>query len=313
LSPGSPPNKKKSAITVIVGDRKLLERGAQVAKVKLDKLNVMTRAKRSVFQPGAVNLIQVKAPAPREVKAGEPDAKTGRAAMAFLEKATELALLNEVDAIVTAPISKAAINNAGFYFTGHTEYFARRTNTAKYAMCFYADKIRVALVTDHIPLRKVHSKAKLARVIRTAALLDEFIRDLEGKRPFLAITGVNPHAGEDGLLGVEEVTEIAPAAEACRKQGIKVEGPVSAEMAFINHLAGKYDGVVAMFHDQGLLPLKVLAPFKTVNVTLGLPFIRTSVGHGAANDIAGKGIAKVESLHNAVALAVKLAKKKWRE
>ncbi len=300
---------RKSDLTlVVVGEQQLLEGTARRLKLNFPNLNVITRPSRDKFAPDAVNLASLKVRSRKDVQPGKPNAKTGRAAMSFVEKATDLVLLNEVDAIATAPISKKAINDAGYYFAGHTDYFADRTNTSKYAMCFLGDNWRVALVTTHRALRKVHAKVKLARVIRTIFLFDEFLRAIGVKTPRIVVTGLNPHAGEAGLLGTEELGEIEPAVGACRAQGITVDGPVSAEAAFINHLDNKYDGVVAMYHDQGLVPLKVLAPHRTVNVTLGLPFVRTSVGHGAGFDIAGRGVAKVDSLRNAVNLAAKLAR-----
>jgi 4-hydroxythreonine-4-phosphate dehydrogenase len=298
---------KKSPFTlVVVGEQKIFEDTVKAFDLKIDGLNIVARAQRDKFIPAAVNFLPVKA-ASKEIKPGHPNARTGRAAMNFVEKATDLVMLKEVDAIVTAPISKKAINEAGYYFPGHTEYFAERTNTSKYATCFVAEDWRVALVTGHIALRKVHSRVKLARVIRTINLLDDFLRVIGVNAPKIAVTGINPHAGEEGLLGAEEKAEVLPGVEACRTQGLNVEGPMSAEAAFTGHGAGRYQGIVAMYHDQGLIPLKTIAPFKTVNITLGLPFIRTSVGHGAAWDIAGKGVAKIDSLRNAVNLAVRLA------
>jgi 4-hydroxythreonine-4-phosphate dehydrogenase len=300
---------KKSDFTlVVVGDQRLLRDAAAKFKLNIKKINVTPRPSREKFVPGVPNLVSLKAVSPKEVELGMPTAKTGRAAMAFVDKATELVMLHQADAVVTAPISKKGMNEAGYFFAGHTDYFANRTNTSKYAMCFCGDSLRVALVTAHYALRKVHSKVKLARIIRTVSLFDDFLRTAGVKKPRIVLTGLNPHAGEDGLLGTEEINEIEPAAEACRTMGMNVDGPISAEGAFVKHIAGKYDGVVAMYHDQGLLPLKVLKPYKTVNVTLGLPFVRTSVGHGVGLDIAGKGIAKVDSLKNAVNLAAQLVR-----
>lgn len=298
---------KKTAFTlVVVGDQRLLRDAAAKFKLNIRELNVTSRPSREKFVPSVPNFVAIKAVSPKDVEPGKPTAKTGRAAMAFVEKATDLVMLHEADAVVTAPLSKKAMNDAGYYFAGHTDYFAHRTNTSKYAMCFWGDSLRVALVTAHYALRKVHSKVKLARIVRTISLFDEFLHTLGVKTPRLVVTGLNPHAGENGLLGTEEINEIEPAVETCRALGMELEGPVSAEAAFINHAAGKYDGVVAMYHDQGLIPLKVLKPYKTVNITLGLPFVRTSVGHGVGLDIAGKGIAKVDSLKNAVNLAAQL-------
>jgi 4-hydroxythreonine-4-phosphate dehydrogenase len=300
--------KKTDFTLVVVGDQRLLRDAATKFNLKIRKLNVVSRPSREKFVPDAPNFTSLKTVSPKDVEPGKPTAKTGRAAMAFVEKATDLVMLHSVDAVVTAPISKKAINEAGYYFAGHTDYLANRTNTSKYAMCFLGDSLRVALATAHYPLRKVHSKVKLARVVRTISLFDEFLRTIGVKKPRIVVTGLNPHAGESGLLGAEEINEIEPAIEACRALDINLDGPVSAEAAFIKHVAGKYDGVVAMYHDQGLVPLKVLKPHKTVNVTLGLPFVRTSVGHGVGLDIAGRGVAKVDSLKNAVNLAVQLVR-----
>ncbi|MGD8719633.1 MAG: 4-hydroxythreonine-4-phosphate dehydrogenase PdxA [Candidatus Zixiibacteriota bacterium] len=304
---------RKSDLTlVVVGEQHTLETAAQRLKIKLPSMNVVSRPGRDKFSPDAVNLVALKLAGLKNVEPGIPSAKTGAAAMAFVEKSADLATRGEVDAIVTAPISKKAVNDAGYFFVGHTEYFANRTNKSKFAMCFVADEWRVALVTTHHALRKVHSKVKLPRVIRTACQLDDFLRTLGVKAPRLVITGLNPHAGEGGLLGTEEINEIEPAIDACRARGLNIDGPVSAEAAFLAHFDGRYDGVVAMYHDQGLVTLKALAPQKTVNVTLGLPFVRTSVGHGAALDIAGRGVAKPDSLRHAVNLAAKLVRARRR-
>lgn len=300
--------RRKGVTLVVAGEKQLLADTAAKFKLDVGDLNLVTRPSREKFDPDAANMVSLKIGGLKDLEPGRPDARTGRAAMAFVEKAADLVTLHEVDAVVTAPISKRAINDAGYFFAGHTDYFAARTNTSKFAMCFVSDSLRVALVTAHLPVRKIHSKIKLARVIRTVSLFHDFIRTLGVKNPRIVVTGLNPHAGEDGLLGTEELNEIAPAVGACRSRHMDVDGPLSAEAAFLAHVADKYDGVVAMYHDQGLVPLKAMVPHKTVNVTLGLPFVRTSVGHGAAFDIAGRGIAKVDSLRNAVNLAAKLAR-----
>jgi 4-hydroxythreonine-4-phosphate dehydrogenase len=302
---------KKSDFTlVVVGDLRLLRNAQAEFKVNVPNLKVTSRPSREKFIPNAVNFVSLKLVNPKDVVPGRPTVKTGRAAMAFVEKATDLVMLNEVDAVVTAPISKKAINEAGYYFAGHTDYFANRTNTSKYAMCFVNGPIRVALVTAHFALRKVHSKVKLARITRTVSLFNDFLLSVGVKKPRIVVTGLNPHAGESGLLGTEEIAEIEPAIETCRTQGIKLDGPVSAEAAFVKHIAKKYDGVVAMYHDQGLVPLKVLKPYAAVNITLGLPFVRTSAGHGVGLDIAGRGVAKADSLKSAIDFAVRLVRAK---
>jgi len=304
-------NKSKDGfIALLLGDEKLWLETCEQLKIHSAPVNIVSKPQRDKLEPGVVNIYPVKVGSLKEIHPGKPTPKTGRAAMASIEKAIELALLREVDAVVTNPISKKTINDAGFHFAGHTDFFAEKTNTSKYAMCFVADPFRVAVVTSHLGLRKVHSKVKLARVLRTITLLDGFVRDLDGMAPRLAVTGLNPHAGESGLMGPEEFAEVSPAVAAARAQGYHVTGPMSAEAAFIGVLNKKYDAVVAMYHDQGIVPLKTYAPYRAVNVTLGLPFIRTSVGHGAAFDIAGQGIAKPESLKLACAIATRLASKR---
>lgn len=293
---------------VIIGDPKVFSETAKNLRVNVDHVVVDPRPQRERFAKAHATLLPVKTNLGKDTKPGHPTAASGKAAISFVEKAVELALIREVDAVVTAPIIKKAANDAGYFITGHTDFLATRTNTTKYAMCFVADDKRVAVVTGHVPLRKVHGRVRLVRVIRTVLLLDEFLRKLGVAEPRIAVTGLNPHAGEDGILGGEEKTEIQPAVEACRVRGFNVAGPMSAEAAFLGHLNGQYDGIVTMFHDQGLLPMKVLAPFKTVNVTLGLPFVRTSPGHGAAPDIAGRGVAKPDGLKNAIHLAAVLAR-----
>jgi 4-hydroxythreonine-4-phosphate dehydrogenase len=300
--------KKSNFTLVVVGDQRLLHDAEAKFKLKVPNLKITSRPSREKFAPNDVNFISLKLVNPKDVTPGRPTAKTGRAAMAFVEKATDLVMLNQVDAIVTGPISKKAINAAGYYFSGHTDYLAHRTNTSKFAMCFVNGPIRVALVTAHCALRKVHSKVKLARIARTVSLFNEFLISIGVKKPRIVVTGLNPHAGEQGLLGTEELAEIKPAVETCRTQGINLDGPVSAEAAFVSHISKKYDGVVAMYHDQGLVPIKVLKPHAAVNITLGLPFVRTSVGHGAGLDIAGRGVAKADSLKNAVDLASRLVR-----
>jgi 4-hydroxythreonine-4-phosphate dehydrogenase len=302
--------KKSNFTLVVVGDQRLLHDAEAKFKLKVPNLKITSRPSREKFAPNDVNFISLKLVNPKDVTPGRPTAKTGRAAMAFVEKATDLVMLNQVDAIVTGPISKKAINAAGYYFSGHTDYLAHRTNTSKFAMCFVNGPIRVALVTAHCALRKVHSKVKLARIARTVSLFNEFLISIGVKKPRIVVTGLNPHAGEQGLLGTEELAEIKPAVETCRTQGINLDGPVSAEAAFVSHISKKYDGVVAMYHDQGMIPVKLLDFEGAVNVTIGIPIIRTSPAHGTAFDISGQNRANPASMKAAITTAIKMAKTK---
>jgi 4-hydroxythreonine-4-phosphate dehydrogenase len=213
----------------------------------------------------------------------------------------------KADALVTAPISKKAWDLAGFAYPGHTEALAELTATKEYAMTFFGRNFRVALVTAHLPLRKVAPAIRQREVLRTLRVVDRWLREGERKRnPRIAVTGLNPHAGEHGTLGKEEETEIRPAVVAAQQEGIQAEGPFPADALFARK-GGQWDTVVAMYHDQGLIAAKLLGGGRAVNVTLGLPFIRTSPDHGTAFDIAGQGKADPRSLIEAIRLAVRLA------
>jgi len=237
----------------------------------------------------------------KRFKIGQVSAAAGRASIEYVEKAIELALAKMVDAIVTGPISKAAINKAGIKFPGHTELLAKRTKTKDYAMLFVSDKLWVILVTTHLPLAKVPRAITKKQVLKTIKL-GHSVRP--GK---IAVAGLNPHAGEAGLFGNEERRQIIPAIKAARKLGIKAQGPFSPDTVFKRAVAGEFDLVVAMYHDQGLIPVKLLSFGRSVNVTVGLPIIRTSVDHGTGFDIAGRGIADPGSLIEAIKVAVHFA------
>jgi 4-hydroxythreonine-4-phosphate dehydrogenase len=241
---------------------------------------------------------------------GRVSTAAGRAAVAAVAAATQLALDGFVDAIVTAPISKEAIRAAGSPFPGHTEMLAALTKAKRHAMMLVGGPLRVSLATIHVPLAQVPSLIT-ARGIRTVIELTwEAVRLFGLRRPRIAVCGLNPHAGEAGLMGDEERRVIAPAVRALAKKGIPVSGPYPADTIFHRAARGEFAAVVAMYHDQGLGPLKTLAFDTGVNLTLGLPIIRTSVDHGTAFDIAGKGAASAESLLAAVELAATMARRR---
>jgi 4-hydroxythreonine-4-phosphate dehydrogenase len=238
---------------------------------------------------------------------GRLSAEAGRAAYDAIIAATAAAMAGHVDAIATAPINKEAFALAGLPWRGHTELLAHLTGAPSFAMMFYAEALRVVLATIHVPLADVPrlvTQSSLEAVIRlTARELPRF----GFARPRLAVAGLNPHAGEHGVLGREEQTVFVPALAACCADGIEVSGPYPADTLFVRASRGEFDAVVACYHDQGLIPIKLLAFGKAVNVTLGLPIIRTSVDHGTAFDIAGRGVADAGSLVEAVCLAARLA------
>ena len=269
---------------------------------------------------------------------GDPTVETARAAAAALEEAVTLARRGELDAIVTGPVHKAQMYEAGFKFPGQTEFFADRCGVKNFAMCLTGGKITVALVTTHIPLSEVPSALKQSEIVRVGLLLADFLQSRSISTPRIAVAGLNPHAGESGKIGREEIEIIAPAVADLQpatrsagtpsggRAGHKAErsgdresirnpqsavfiGPLSPDTVFHRVIEGEFDAVLCMYHDQGLIPLKLHAFHEGVNVTLGLPFARTSPDHGTAFDIAGKGIARADSMIAAINLAVELVEK----
>jgi 4-hydroxythreonine-4-phosphate dehydrogenase len=245
---------------------------------------------------------------------GVPTIETSRAAAAALEEAVTLARRGEIDAVVTGPVHKARMYEAGFKFSGQTEFFAERCGVKNFAMLLTGGKIMVALVTTHIPLIEVPHALKKNEIVRVGLLLADFLRSRFNKEtPRIAVAGLNPHAGESGRIGREEIEIIAPAvaelqSAICDSKSAVIEGPLSPDTVFHRAAEGEFDAVLCMYHDQGLIPLKLHAFHKGVNVTLGLPFPRTSPDHGTAFAIAGKGIARPDSMIAAIALAIELAK-----
>ncbi len=245
-------------------------------------------------------------------KPGEPTIETARAAAAALEEAVTLARRGELAAIVTGPIHKARMYEIGFRFPGQTEFFAERCGAKNFAMCLTGGKITVALVTAHIPLRKVTRTLEQSNIVRVGLLLAEFLQARSKTAARIAVAGLNPHAGESGKLGREEIEIIAPAVEelnsslVTRHSSLVFTGPYSPDTVFHRAIEGEFDAVLCMYHDQGLIPLKLHAFHEGVNVTLGLPFPRTSPDHGTAFEIAGKGIARADSMIAAMNLAVEL-------
>jgi 4-hydroxythreonine-4-phosphate dehydrogenase len=259
-------------------------------------------------------------------KPGQPTLETARGAAAALEEAVTLVRRGDLNAIVTGPIHKARMYEVGFRFPGQTEFFAERCGVKNFAMCLTGGKLTVALVTAHIPLRKVPRALKQSEIVRVGLLLEEFLRARANtakadraspaiRAPRIAIAGLNPHAGESGKLGPEEIEIVRPAVEelnsslVTRHSSLVFVGPISPDTVFHRAIGGEFDAVLCMYHDQGLIPLKLHAFHSGVNVTLGLPFPRTSPDHGTAFEIAGKDIAQPDSMIAAINLAVELIAK----
>jgi 4-hydroxythreonine-4-phosphate dehydrogenase len=238
---------------------------------------------------------------------GQPTPETARAALDALEEGAALARRGEIDAIVTGPIHKARMYEIGFKFPGQTEFFAERCGVKNFAMLLTGGKLTVALVTTHLPLREVATTLNKDEIVRVGFLLKDFLHRRRIPEPRIAVAGLNPHAGESGALGREEIEIITPAIIELNASSPIFDGPFSPDTIFHHAAQGDWDGVLCMYHDQGLIPLKLHAFHEGVNVTLGLPFPRTSPDHGTAFELAGKGLARPESMIAAINLAVELA------
>jgi 4-hydroxythreonine-4-phosphate dehydrogenase len=242
------------------------------------------------------------------VEPGIESGAAGKAAGSYIEAAVNLCAAGAIDAISTAPINKRALFLGGYGFPGHTEFLASLTGTDEYAMGFVAANLRVVLLSTHVPLAEAIGLVRKERIERTIRLADRELHRWGIDRPRIAVAALNPHGAEGGLFGIEEISEMAPAIEACRvADGINVRGPFSADTIYLRASRGEFDAVIACYHDQAMIPVKCLSFGEAVNVTLGLPFIRTSVDHGTAFDIAGKGLAEHSSMVAAIKLAAELS------
>ncbi|MBK6980802.1 MAG: 4-hydroxythreonine-4-phosphate dehydrogenase PdxA [Betaproteobacteria bacterium] len=294
--------KRYPARLVFLGDRGVLAERANRRKLPFD---LPTYAPGSTAPASVLHL-----PAPAPVTAGRLDAANARHVLALLDRAIDGCLAGEFAAMVTAPVQKSTINEAGVAFTGHTEYLAARTATPSVVMMLVGGGLRVALATIHLPLAAVPGAVTREGLARTLRIVDRDLRDRFGiPRPRILVAGLNPHAGESGYLGREEIDVIAPTLEALRGEGLAIEGPLPADTLFTGPVLARADAVVAMYHDQGLPVLKHASFGHAVNVTLGLPVIRTSVDHGTALDLAGVGAVDSGSLEAAITLAIDLARR----
>ena len=294
--------------TLVIGDARIMKSALKFAKDHSIDINPIKDVQEARFARGVIDVLDLANLEPSKVKIGQICAPCGKAAIEYLEKAIKLAMGKDIDAIATAPINKEAIRKAGYRFAGHTELLAKRTKTKNYAMMFVSDPFWIMLVTTHLPLNKVSKAINKKKVLQTIKLANEFLYHIRGKKPKIGVAGLNPHAGEGGIFGSEEKKTIKPAVEEAKKLGINVKGPISPDGIFYLANVGLFDIVIAMYHDQGLIPLKLLSFNKSVNVTVGLPIIRTSVDHGTGFDIAGKGWANPTSLIEAVKVAAHFAK-----
>jgi 4-hydroxythreonine-4-phosphate dehydrogenase len=297
---------------LVIGDRRIFERAASFLHWPPQEFLAVTPAELAA--PGGLNLpagraalLDLENAAPGDCPAGALSPASGRAAVEAVFAACDLALAGAVAGIVTAPLNKAAMNLAGFHYAGHTELLAERCGAKGVSMLLASRDLRVVHVSTHVSLEEAIRRVKRERVEQVIDLAERSARALGIARPRIAVAGLNPHAGEGGLFGDQEAREIVPAIQAARARGLDVSDPQPPDTVFLRAVRGAYDIVVAMYHDQGHIPMKLLAFDEGVNVSIGLPVIRTSVDHGTAFDIAGQGVARESSLLAAVEIAAKMA------
>jgi 4-phospho-D-threonate 3-dehydrogenase / 4-phospho-D-erythronate 3-dehydrogenase len=271
----------------LIGTKKELKKVNDISEIDVNKINVFD----------VLELTQ------KNFNIGEVSAKCGDAAFQYVKAAIEYAMEGKTRGVVTAPLNKEALHLGGHLFDGHTEIFAKLTNTKKYSMMLQGGPLKVIHVSTHVSLREACDRVKKERVLEVIRLAYDTLLDMGIENPRIAVAGLNPHAGESGIFGWEEIVEITPAIEEAKAQGINAVGPIPPDTVFLKAAKGQYDIVVCMYHDQGHIPLKLLGFDEGVNMTIGLPIIRTSVDHGTAFDIAGKGIANENSMVEAMKAA----------
>jgi 4-hydroxythreonine-4-phosphate dehydrogenase len=301
----------RQAVPVVIGDARILRRARGFVGAEVE-IRSIARPAEARGRFGEVEVLDLKNVSPESCPPGILLAEAGRAAVEYVFRGIDLAMAGELDGVVTAPLNKEAMQLAGYRFAGHTEIFAERTRTKEYSMMLTVGRLRVLHLSTHLSLREALSLVKKDRVLRVIRLASQVGGELGFKRPRIAVAGLNPHAGEGGLFGREEIEEITPAVLAARAEGIEAVGPFPPDTLFYRASKGEFDFVVAMYHDQGHIPLKLYGFDRGVNVTVGLPMIRTSVDHGTAFDIAGKGVANPRSMLEAIRLASRMARHRQR-
>ncbi|MDS0295756.1 4-hydroxythreonine-4-phosphate dehydrogenase PdxA [Halogeometricum luteum] len=300
------PKLREVARPLVIGDADVIEAAIDVCGVALAVEAVESVADAS-FDRDRIPVLDLDLV--DELVRGEVREAYGAASLRYVERAIELAVAGEIDAITTAPINKQSTGLAGSEYAGHTGMLADYTDTENYSMMLVEDDLRVTHVSTHVPLREACDLVTTESVLETVRLTDEALRDLGVDSPSVGVAGLNPHASDGGLLGDEDDAEIRPAVERAREEGIDATGPESPDTVYVRAARGEFDCVVSMYHDQGHVPIKMLGfaggdAVSGVNVTIGLPIVRTSVDHGTAFDIAGEGIASERSLVDAVEVAV---------
>lgn len=289
---------------LVIGDARIFADPKFAAQCAVQTVTTVQDAE---FAPGVVTLLDVPVVNPDAIQMGALNALAGDAAVQFVLKATALALSGEIDAIATAPLNKEAMQSAGHHYIGHTEILIDVTKTPECTTMLATTGLRVTHVTRHVPFKTIAEKITTESVLRTIVITYEGMLDLGYEHPRLAVAGLNPHNGEGGILGMEEIDAIAPAVKAAQAQGIGAYGPVPADSVFFQAIRGDYDVVVCMYHDQGHIAVKTHGFEHSITITLGLPIVRTSADHGTAFDIAGRGIAHEDSMVEAIVEAARIA------
>lgn len=303
---------------IVIGDACVMEAAVSLLHKEGITIRPVRQASEALFTYGTIDVLDMKLVDMSALERGKVSVMAGEASFQYVKKAIELANAGEVDGTVTNAFNKEAVNKAGHHFSGHTEIYARYTGTKKYTMMLAHENLRVVHVSTHVSLREACDRVKTDRVLEVIRIADRACRDLGVANPKVGVAGLNPHSGENGLFGREEIDEIMPAIELAKAEGIDAQGPVPPDTIFSKARGGWYDIVVAMYHDQGHIPLKVVGfvynqqkqtwdAVAGVNVTLGLPIVRASVDHGTAFDQAGTGTANELSLLNAIDYGVRLA------
>ena len=291
---------------LVIGDSGAMQKALALAG-STGEIHLISEASSAAGKYGEIDLLDLHNLDEKDVRVGRVCGACGKAAVEYIIKAAQLALHREIAALVTAPINKEATRQAGYGELGHLELLAHYTGATEYATLLMSGPLRVVHLTTHYSLKEAVGCVTGERILARLKLTQDSFQKWGLARPRIAVAALNPHGGEGGILGQEEIQEISPAIKTAQEAGIDARGPYPADTVFLRAIGGEFDVVLAMYHDQGHIPVKVYGFAKSVSVALGLPFIRTSVDHGTAFDIAGKGIAQAESLEEALKVAVKLS------
>jgi len=291
---------------LVIGDQRILARSLAWTGVTLD-FDVVSEPAQGQYQPGTITLLDLQNADPAAIPPGQMNPAAGRAAVEYVFRACDMTLAGATDAVVTAPLNKEAMNLAGYHYAGHTELLTDRTGAERVSMLLTSPQLRIVHVSTHVALDEAIRRVTQQRVEEVIDLAQSSCQALGIAAPRIAIAGLNPHASEGGLFGDQEEREILPAIQRARARGLNVTDPQPPDTVFLRAVKGHYDIVVAMYHDQGHIPMKLLAFDSGVNVSIGLPIIRTSVDHGTALAIAGTGKASEESMLEAIKVAVQMA------